>query len=186
MKPKRFSRPVVIFGAVVASVLAGLVCWWAIQSHRERRAVEEATSAVEYYLPRLAAHPTLGKEVGSSPWDGESRAFHFAKLRRKLTAVAGLKLRSLAGKGYAPPGMWNIQGHHYLQASRDAVFAGGATIPLVIYVMHPKSYVLQIGDGLEVTNDPKDTGLDAVGQLKFVDDNDPFIRVFVSHAGVAP
>ncbi len=90
----------------------------------------------------------------------------------------------LLGEGYSQP-VWNIQGHHYLWASRQAVI-GASSYEIRIYAMNPRAVGRSREAGVVITNQPAETGLKSVGTLKFMHQSPPTgeIRVYVAHAGL--
>jgi hypothetical protein len=113
----------------------------------------------------------------------------------------------LTGQGYTGPGAWNIQGHYYLEARREAVF-GQTAFTVSLLIMHPDHYASYMDWGVEVVNDPRETQVTGVEKMKFllhtlniVSTNEPpqegakgggqppyeireRLRVYVSHSGV--
>lgn len=170
-----------IFTAIGSAVILGVVFVTAVVSgirnrNTHQRAVEEAVRAVEYHLPQLARNARSAK---ATPFASDNLPLDL--LRRRLASVADHKLHALTGEEYRQSG--GISTHHYLVVERQAEFENGS-LPVLIYVMHPKAYSLQVDPGLEITNELSKEGLGALGKLRFLPSNDGFI-VLVEHSDLA-
>jgi hypothetical protein len=106
--------------AVVGARLAGHLADGRRRAADETRYVAEAQAALEAYLRGEAG-------AGDPVPAGGPTALSRAAARDRFG-----ELREITGQGYGHP-VWNIQGYHYLDAQRTAVFARAA-VPLKIYV----------------------------------------------------
>ncbi len=190
----------------------------------ERQAVSDAEQVAAFYLPKLLQDTNLSsKQVFPPSWPSRAAPLASNEKRKRelvqrlsnsqeqrvenLRSLGKQAFRGLTGQGYTGPAAWNIQGHHYLEARREAVF-GQTAFTVSLLVMHPDHYARYMDWGVEVANDPQKTGVAGVGKLKFllgtlsiVSTNElpperskavgqpQFIirdrlRVFVSHSGV--
>lgn len=141
----------------IAGCLALIACLLAGAGceNPERQAFSEAEQAVAYYLPQFL----------------------------NLTNRSAAEVR-LIGEGYSHP-FWNIQGHHYLSASRQAVI-GASSYTIQIYALNPMAVGRSSDASVVIANQPADTGLKSVGVLKFEFDNPQAgaLRVYVAHANI--
>jgi hypothetical protein len=201
-------------------------CWFAAAGcnsgrNQERQAVSDVEKVVAFYLPRLLKDPTLtsdkvfGPSRAPPPLVSQERQRELAqRLSRSrdqyvenLRSLGKQEFHGLTGQGYSGPGAWNTGGDYYLDARRNAAF-GQTTFTISLLVMHPDTFAGYKDWGVEIVNDPHETGVEAVGKLKFLLDGMGLVvmdarqqdglkavgepqfdirgrlRVFVSHSGV--
>jgi hypothetical protein len=146
----------------------------------EHQAVSDAEKVVAFYLPRLLKDRTLtsdrvfGRSTGPRPGVSEKARQRLAQqLSRSrdeavdlLLRVGKLEFHGLTGQGHTSSHSYDIGGYSHLDARRQAVF-GQTALPITLRVVHPDIYASSRDWGIEIANDPRETGVQAIGKLKF-------------------